>query len=193
MTESAYESSPLNRAIEENMPGLVKSLIEDGMDPNGLDSVDVQPLTLAIQMDNLPIAQLLVSLGADVNLENWNRETPLMVAVMNSSLPFIEFLLEQGAITQVDNIEGYTPLLMAIWKSYDPLSIVRLLIEKGGANPNDTDYDGRSALMYAALREDKALIEYLLQKGADKTLKDSSGKTAADYTESKEIKQLLVD
>lgn len=52
-----------------------------------------------------------------------------------------------------------------------------------------TDEQGRTALHWAVMREDKSLAESLLKNGADKKAKDSSGKTPGDYA--KEIKLVV--
>lgn len=49
-----------------------------------------------------------------------------------------------------------------------------------------TDEQGRTALHWAVMREDRSLAQSLLKNGADKKVKDSSGKTPGDYA--KEIK-----
>ena len=89
---------------------------------------------------------------------------------------------------------GKTPLMWAA--QYGFLESVKILLDSG-ANINkqtyesncDDDWDSfdcirngkRTALMYAVQEGQGQIVRYLLDQKADKTLKDSLGKTAYDY------------
>ena len=57
--------------------------------------------------------------------------------------------------------------------------VARALLE-GGADPNTTMRDGRTALFFAAMFDRLALVERLLAAGASPALRDHGGLTAAD-------------
>ena len=57
---------------------------------------------------------------------------------------------------------------------------IKFLIEVAGANPNDLDHDGNTALHHAAARGDNESILYLVSKGADVTRVNREGHTVAD-------------
>jgi ankyrin repeat protein len=61
----------------------------------------------------------------------------------------------------------------------DGLATVKLLVERG-ARLDDVDDRGRSALMTAAERGHPLIVAWLLEQGADPTLRDKQGKTATD-------------
>lgn len=60
---------------------------------------------------------------------------------------------------------------------------VRRLLDLG-ADANQTDREGRSALMIAAGRGDQNLVDLLLAAGADPALTDRQGWSAADHARS---------
>jgi ankyrin repeat protein len=61
----------------------------------------------------------------------------------------------------------------------DVEELMSLLIESG-AQLDEQDDRGRSALMIAAGLGHTAAVDLLLARGADKSLRDRQGKTAAD-------------
>lgn len=63
-------------------------------------------------------------------------------------------------------------------------------IAKGG-NINATDKNGQTALMYAAALGERFAVCWLVAKNADVTLRSAKGKTAADYANTSELKDLL--
>lgn len=60
-----------------------------------------------------------------------------------------------------------------------------------GGDINATDKNGQTALMFAASTGNDLAVCWLVAKGADATLKTKSGKTAADYVKSKDMRELL--
>ena len=57
---------------------------------------------------------------------------------------------------------------------------------------NHVDWDGQTYLHQAVDRQQKYLVELLLQKGIDVNIQDRYGKLARDLTTNAEILQLLV-
>jgi Ankyrin repeats (many copies) len=95
-----------------------------------------------------------------------------------------ELLLKHKAPTEIKNTDGETPLVAQARQAdrwLGRLGVVQALLA-AGANPNATDNQGRTPLMWAAKSGLPDFVEALLKKGADTKYKDKAGKTARDYT-----------
>jgi uncharacterized protein len=72
----------------------------------------------------------------------------------------------------------------------DVKETIELLISRG-AHIDDVDDRGRTALMTAAVLGRTTAVEALMKAGADVSLKDKSGKTAADLASDEAIRTAL--
>ncbi|MNZ45255.1 Ankyrin repeats (3 copies) [compost metagenome] len=57
--------------------------------------------------------------------------------------------------------------------------MVKVLVE-GGAEVEGSSFDGRTALMMAAMFNRPAIVDYLISQGADPKAKDANGITALE-------------
>ena len=72
--------------------------------------------------------------------------------------------------------------------------MAEMLID-AGASINIQNFNGATALIYAATFNQKQIVALLITNGADTSIKDSRGQTAADHAKmqgSKEIFDLIV-
>lgn len=81
--------------------------------------------------------------------------------------------------TSKEIIEGNSPLCNAILKG--DLAAVKKFVEYG-ADVNE-ESNGLTPLMFAARYNKVDILKYLLEKGADKKIKDERGYTALKYAE----------
>nr|WP_315145510.1 ankyrin repeat domain-containing protein [uncultured Flavobacterium sp.] len=79
------------------------------------------------------------------------------------------------------NVFSESPSTLAIAISKGEIETVKQFIENG--TKVNKKLNGLTPLMYAARYNKVEIIEYLLQKGADRTIKDSQGFTALKYAE----------
>jgi ankyrin repeat protein len=125
----------------------------------GADGAGFTPLHLAAVSNNLASARTLIAKGADVNAAN-------------------TFLgrVKHGDIA----LKGITPLMMA--SAAASPEMVQLLLD-AGANPNQQDVRGMTALMFALSTENPRVdtAKLLLARGTKLDLKMTSGDTAADW------------
>ncbi len=177
------------------------------------------PLLLAASENEAPIATLLISRGADINLavQGW---TPLIEAADEGSLDVLELLLEEGAeynyhagpdmptaLTMAAS-EGHRECLLSLLRSgadvngfgeslppllvaaeEDEMEMLRLLLDRG-ADPNVTDREGRTALMYAADEGLRGPAALLVSRGADPGIRDREGRTALVHAYSEDNEEL---
>jgi len=109
--------------------------------------------------------------------------TPLGLAAFFGSLPVLEWLLEQGADPNLaaQNQMSVCPIHSAA-ANRDPekaLTSVRLLVAYG-AQVNVAQRGGWTPLHQAADHGFQHLVEFLLEAGADRTLKSSDGRTPGE-------------
>ena len=88
-------------------------------------------------------------------------------------IDFVKLLIERGADVNAKDANGNMPLNYAA--QFDNLEVISLLLDKG-ANINAQNKFGITPLMHA----DKVnTVKFLLDKGADKNIKDNQDQTAA--------------
>lgn len=125
----------------------VKRYMENGLDPNEVNTQGWSPLMISIANGHKETAELLIHYGANINQANTLRRTPLMFASRYGYLEIVKMLLEAGAETNVNDIENTgTPLISASAAGHE--EIVKLLLEHG-ADPNIKSSEGKTALDYA--------------------------------------------
>jgi hypothetical protein len=86
---------------------------------------------------------------------------------------------------------SYKGNFLHITAEWDNVLITKYLIEELNFNADAVDSDGQTALIRTVIHNSKDMLEYLLSKGADKTIKDDSGKTALDYAIANESTELI--
>ncbi|WP_039456707.1 ankyrin repeat domain-containing protein [Candidatus Jidaibacter acanthamoebae] len=102
----------------------------------------------------------------------------------------IEKAITKGVdINYREETHGRTLLHVTIIRGHE--SISNLLINNDNAALNLQDNDGRSPLHLAAIYNRSEVVRLLLEKGANKEIRDNSGKTAKDYAASYQLKLLL--
>ena len=126
---------------------------------------------------------------------------PLVYAIYWSPLPFIESLLEAGADPNYEADDGF-PALIAVLSTdrHDRIDLMELLL-KAGVAINQRGLNDWTPLHYAVSQRDLEAVRFLLDRGADPTLKTriDDMTTALDeaeaiqFTEALEILQAAED
>ena len=96
--------------------------------------------------------------------------------------------MEHNADTNIQDDDDSTALMMASINGYS--EVVRLLINEGAELDQQTS-DGFTALIMASQFGHTDVVKLLLDSGANPEIFSREGKTAVDYTENAEIKNLL--
>ncbi|EMM73772.1 ankyrin repeat domain-containing protein [Leptospira weilii] len=193
--------SPLMSAIDGRHVEVSNLLIQNGAKVTEKDVDGNSPLLLAVSRDlRTDFVESLIKSGAEVNVISRGGGSALFSACFNRNLSMIQLLIRNQADLTIKNDYG-TNLLMAVASSgknqrhalqsgpdiitdSDKLTfadatkeIVELLIN-GGLEVNGRDSLQRTALMFAAQKNDVPMMEVLLKKGADINIQDGSGYTA---------------
>lgn len=174
------------RAVVSDNPRTIRQLAERGFDPNTRDEKGQPGIIRALLAESFTAALALAQLPAtDVDTRNPAGETALMVAALKGEMAVCEALLARGAAA---DHEGWTPLHYAA--SGGSLPALRRLLGHG-VRVDPRAPNGRTPLMMAVLFADEELVDALLAAGADRSLRDANGRSAADLAEATEKPWLL--
>lgn len=178
-------------AIQNNHADVVRYLIENGADLTLQDQYAGTPLHNAAYMGNVEIAKLLIDAGADVNaVSNRDRGTPICIAVMEDKVEMVKFLLEKGADPNV-RIGYYEETLLhfSVSNVSNGIEITKILLDSE-MDINTVDKLGKTPLHALTLSiwtgpTVEIMANFLMEKGADRNLKDNNGMTALHYATQK--------
>lgn len=171
--------------VENNRAKSVLNYLAQGVDPNSKSREELPAVMWAIQNQSWAVYDLLIAHRQfDPNVVNANNETPLMYLAILGEDQKAEQLIAKGA--QVQRL-GWTPLHYAASKGH--LSTAQLLL-KHGALVNAPAPDGSTALMMAARSGSRPMVDLLLQRGADPTVRSLNQLTAADWAEANQNTRL---
>ncbi len=138
----------------------------------------VEFLYLAIEEKDGEAVAAALRLGAPLDAMSPDGTPLLMEAASHGGVDCVRAFLDAGADVNMRDDCGSSVL---VWASGDEnIETVKLLIARGAdVNTADT-VAGSTALMNAAEYGEKGLLELLLKNGANVSLKDFKGNTAAD-------------
>lgn len=137
-----------------------------------------QPLQNAISHHQTQVVSMLVTLGFNVNAPSAEGDRPLNTASTAGDAEIMKILLEHGADPNLASRSGYTPLHDAAMRG-DP-GVINLLLDHGARINALTLDDGSTALHLAASFDRLTAVRTLVEHGADTTLKNAKGLTAAE-------------
>ena len=166
-------------AILRDDDAAIAALLRRGFDPNTRDPKGQVGLTIALQNgSSKAFAALLASSQVNVEARNAQDESPLMMAALKGNLEAVMALLARDADV---NKTGWAPLHYAASAgSRQHVAIIALLLENH-AYIDATSPNGTTPLMMAAQYGSNEAVQLLLDEGADPTLKNQLGLTAADF------------
>jgi ankyrin repeat protein len=179
-----YGVRPISLAAENGNAEILEALLDAGADPNAALPEGETVLMTAARTGNAASIRVLLVRGADPNLRDGFRgQTALMWAAGRNNIEVIHALAELGADVHARTESpprppsrrtfsdppptGFTALAFAARGGH--IDAVRVLLE-AGADVNATLSDGQSALVVAAANANWALMDYMLDRGADPNL-----------------------
>lgn len=181
-----YPAESLLKAVETKDLNEVKAILKDKT--YKIDEQNDQgetPLLIATHDNQVDIAKALINAGADVNIQDHIQDSPFLYAGAQGRTEILKYMLENAKPDQkVYNRYGGNTLIPAAEKGH--LETVKVLLADGSVDIDHQNKFGYTALIEAvALRDGSKvyqdIVKELLQYGANKTLRDNDGKTAADY------------
>jgi len=201
-TKPAMDDINLSSAFGK--PKLLKLLLDNGASPDSMALMGYSCLQQAIQNGDIADATTLLNHGATVDKLDADGNTPLIVAVIGQNPRIAKLLIDHGASLNAKDQSGH-PVWALMAASHDPLmrklaaghhsvgasdahgrtalmlaaqakdaaTIVKLIAQ--GANPNQADKDGLTALDYVPWESHTdtramAAIKALIAHGANVNL-----------------------
>ncbi|MFD0862375.1 ankyrin repeat domain-containing protein [Sungkyunkwania multivorans] len=122
-----------------------------------------------------------------INTTNEAGYSPLTLACYYNNVEVASYLIAHAEDINGSSKMG-TPLMAATYKG--DVEIVRMLLKKG-ADPNISDPNGTTALIYATMFQNKEIVKMLIEADADIYHIDNKGKSAYDYAKMHDDKELI--
>ncbi|XP_046396091.1 protein TANC2 isoform X2 [Ischnura elegans] len=156
-----------------------------------LEEASVQSLVAAAMQGHTELVEYLLDMcnvSPDV-VDRLTGETALTASVSYGRHSTAAALLMRGASVTAPNSKGLPPLVAAVSGGGCPrvrrqgtvCSVVELLLQVGGASPEQRDSSGRTALAHAAADGNVTMVRLLLEKGTSVHLEDKEGLSALGW------------
>lgn len=163
----------------------VKTMLAQGADPNALSPKGQPAIMQAIRDGAWDVYDILAAnKKTALNAININKETPLMYLAVQGQTKRAQDLIRRGAMV---NRLGWTPLQYAA--STGQVETAKMLIANK-AIINAPASDGTTALMMAAHSGSTAMVQLLLDHGAEVTTRNLQQLDAADWARAKKHAEL---
>ena len=165
-------NSPLLIAAYYGRTAMVQAILECGVRPNIFEAcaAGLTPVVESMLKEN-------PRLVSERSHDGW---TPLHLAAFFGRTEIVKMFLDAGAsmLAKSSNNESNLPINAAAAGRRN--DVVRLLVARGCPPDARASDEGYTALHLAANNGNVELVEFLMQSGADPSLKTGSGETAHD-------------
>ena len=160
-----YESSVADAAQKGDLEA-VRTLLQQGADPNAAQPDGLTALHWAALNDKLGIAEILLYAGAAISpVTRIGGYTPLHLASQSGHGEVVRKLLEAGANANAYTSTGVSSLHFAA--QADAAEAIRALIEHGAEVDARDTFSSRTPLMFAAYRGAVDATQALVRADAD--------------------------
>jgi len=188
-------STPLLQAVQSNRTEVARLLIDAGASVEAVNLQGETALSAAAFTGNVELATLLLAHKARPDTVDATGKSVIVYAAARGAAPIVDLLLNAGVDVNARYRADLTALMWAAGHADNVaadagLQTVKLLLARG-AKLDLVDDRGRSALMIAAGLGHAAIAQALVDAGEDRTLRDKSGKSAADLAAAPEIKSIV--
>jgi ankyrin repeat protein len=191
----AHGSTPLMLAIHSGRPAVARMLLEAGASVGAINAQGETALAEAAYADDEDIGERLLKKGAKADTLDRYGKAPICYAAARGAAGLVGALLDAGVDVNARYGGQLTALMWAAgFADQTPtahaIATLRLLIARG-AKLDLVDDRGRSALMTAAGLNRFDAARALLEAGANRGLRDKTGKSAADLAATDEMRALV--
>ena len=192
--------TPLILACKKGNEDIVKFLVESGADINKKDKFTGQTPLLATfhgaKQNRFKLAKYLIDNGADIYISQ-----PTSTVIHNCiyiSKNDNEYIKDEGfslfkyLIDKDIELEIGPENALTYAAHYNNLNVVKYLIDNKYYDVDSIDSNGNTALIVATQYGRIEIVEFLLEKNANKRIANFEGKIAYDYALEKKLEYLTI-
>lgn len=181
-------------ATEQGDKNLITKLLVDGVDINAVDKKGRTSAMIAVHTNQLELFKFLLEKGADINIRDERLDNPLLYAGAEGMLDFVKVAIAAGADTSIVNRYGGTALIPAADRGH--VAIVEELLNTSDVHVDHVNNLGWTALLEAIIlgdggKEHQAIVQLLINHGADINLADSDGVSPLQHAKNKGYKEMI--
>ncbi|XP_010355931.2 ankyrin repeat and SAM domain-containing protein 6 isoform X1 [Rhinopithecus roxellana] len=172
--------SPLMLAALTGRLGVAQQLVEKGANPDHLSVLEKTAFEVALECKHRDLVDYLDPMTTvRPKTDEEKRRPDIFHALKMGNFQLVkEIADEDPSHVNLVNGDGATPLMLAAVTGQ--LALVQLLVERHADVDKQDSVHGWTALMQATYHGNKDIVKYLLNQGADVTLRAKNGYTAFD-------------
>ena len=185
-----YGMTPIIFASWYGHSEIVKLLIDHGAEVNAKTIDGTSALMFAASAGNSDVIKLLIDKGAKIEAKNNNGVTAAMEALTSSQTEALSLLKSKGADiaaaeeelefikkcgTNINEKDEFGVTLLIVAANENNMKKVKMLIDRGAdvcykiennSGYREREYKNLTALYYAAMNKNEAMMKLLIEKGA---------------------------
>ena len=168
----------LMAAVGHENEEMVQFLIDQNANLKYQSKNGYTALMIAAQNGSVNIAKLIILKDATtLDQENiYINFTLLMIAVKCGRENIVQFLIDLNANVRYRNEDGVTALMIAVLCGY--VDIAEKIILKDATTIDQVDNKNFTPLMFAVVRENEEMVQFLIDQNANLNYKNENGYTA---------------
>ncbi|XP_042553643.1 ankyrin repeat and SAM domain-containing protein 6 [Dipodomys spectabilis] len=172
--------SPLMLAALSGRLGMAQQLVEKGANPDHLSVLEKTAFEIALDCKHRDLADFLDPVTTvRPKTDEEKRRPDIFHALKMGNFQLVKEIADEDPNhVNLVNGDGATPLMLAAVTGQ--LLLVQLLVERHADIDKQDSVHGWTALMQATYHGNKEIVKYLLNQGADVTLRAKNGYTAFD-------------
>ena len=138
-------------------------------------TADEAGLFSAVKMNDVVILKAFFDAGINPNAQNESGETLLTFAIQNAEIKTVKVLMDKADLNLKDK-KGNSPIHLALLLNKE--EVFNKMLEKNAdvnVGGRDKKLENQTVLYIAVYRQDEALVQKLLEKGANPNQADGEG------------------
>ena len=157
---------------------VMKILIKAGADLEAVGEAGMRPIHFAANAFREAAIVTLIEAGADLNAKDNAGNTPLMWSAARGVLACSKLILEGGGDHKIVNNSGSSVIHRSAANGH--VMMTKYWVVTKGIDVNTKDNNGNTPLHLGCMSNTPAVVEILMELGADASIKNKNGDTARD-------------